>query len=201
MQMTASRVEHGAFASALLSRGQGWRIDLRRVATGLALAAIYGLAIGARYGVASMAVHAAGAPLALLAVAAFAAPAFYIGIAHANLPVSLETLRGAVARGVATVGLVLAGLAPGALLVTVTTEGGLSAAVIGGLGLLAAGTLGLRHTMRELLLRVSDADPAKRRRAKLLSTVFALFVVVLAARVWWLVLPMLGRAHFLGGAA
>ena len=100
----------------------------------------------------------------------------------------MAALRGAVARGVAAIGLVLAGIAPAAALLTVSCEQEASAAVIGGFGLAAAGFVGLRHIVRELLTRVVR----QRGRVHAAAGGFALLSMVIAARIWWVVLPMLG---------
>ncbi len=89
---------------------------------GLGLSACFGLAIGARYGVAAMAVHAAGVPLGFAVAAGLAAPALCIGVAHFDLPIDALAVARAVARGLGAAGRVLAGLAPAALLLTVTPE-------------------------------------------------------------------------------
>jgi hypothetical protein len=190
----------GSFAQTLLGDGSGSAAQLRRLGAGLALSAVFGLAIGARYGLPAMAVHAAGVPLGLLAVAGLAAPALYVGIAHAGLPLEGATVLEAVARGAATCGLVLAGLAPAALLVTVSVESGLGAAALAACCLAAGGTLGLRELSATLFAPLAETEVANAKlRAGWLTALFALFATVLVLRVWWLALPMLGRPYLTGG--
>ncbi len=163
-----------------------------RFAASLALASLYGLALGARYGVAAMLQHGAGVPLAFVAVALFGVPTFYILLAHSGSDVGARPLAATVSGAVATATLVLAGLAPAVAMLTVSAESNTSAALIGGLGLLAAGGLGLRR----LGLGMKAALEAHDGRLPLLAgtalLAFALFATVLAGRVWWLALPMLG---------
>jgi hypothetical protein len=188
--------ERDAWTTLLLAEPQGqhaWLGALRRLGAGLALAAIFGLAIGARHGAAAMAVHAVGTPLALAAVGVLATPAFYIGVAHANLPIEAHALGDAMSRGIATTGLVLAGLAPAALLLTLSTESLASAAFGAGITLFGALALGLRHALSAL--KHDDARPS----ARWMNAAFVAFSLLLAGRIWWLALPMLGRGALGGG--
>ena len=190
----------GSFTQTLLGEGSGSRAHLRRLGAGLALSAVFGLAIGARYGLPAMAVHAVGVPLGMLAVAGLAVPALYVGVAHANLPLEGETVLDAMARGTASCGLILAGLAPAALLVTVSVESGLEAAVLAACCLAAGGSLGLRQLLAILFAPLADTDvPHAKVRAGWLTLLFAIFAILLSTRVWWLTLPMLGRPYLTGG--
>lgn len=172
-----------------------WAQEATRLGWGLALAACYGLALGARYGALAMLVQAFGVPLALVAVAALAGPAFYILLAHAGHPIRALGLAAALSRAAATTGLVLAGLAPAAALLTVSTEGPVAAACYGTLGLAVAGGLGLRRLGRELSAELEQAEPGRRLGARLVGVGFACFATVLAARVWWLAVPSLGGGY------
>jgi hypothetical protein len=176
-----------SFAAALLAPGEASASEARRFAAGLALTAIYGLALGARFGVPAMAAHAAGVPLALVAVAVLGAPAFYIGLAHTGIDVDGRALVAAVARGVATSGVVLAGLAPALALMAVCCESAAGVAWYGAAGLAVGGLLGLRALYRELPASHSGG-------ARVVRGFFAVFAALLAARVWWLVLPLFGGA-------
>ncbi len=180
----------GLAATLLASDGAGWRSLARRVGAALALGWVYGAAIGARYGVDSMIVHGLGVAAGMLAVLLFAAPSFFILLAHAGHQADLQGMLEAVSRAIATTGLVLCGLAPTAALLTVSTEGGVAAALFGALGLLAAGALGLRALHRALGTNTGGAA------IRFLGVAFLGFAALLAARVWWLALPMLGRGHF-----
>jgi hypothetical protein len=181
-------------AARLLGNGErgSWAAEARRCGSGLALSAIYGAALGARHGTAAMLLQALGVPLGLLSVALLAAPAFYILLAHVGHPVDGLGLAGAVARATATTGLVLAGLAPAAALLTMSTEGTASAALYGVAGLAAAGGLGLGRLRRELRAQLDPAQPGQHRAGRLVIVAFGCFAALLAARVWWLVVPSLG---------
>jgi hypothetical protein len=162
----------------------------------LALAAVFGIAIGARYGALSMAVHAVGVPLGLSAVAVLGGPAFFVGCAHSAVRLAPRDLLRAVMGGLATSGVVLAGTAPAALLVSLSAETGLGVALVSAGGLALGGLLGLRRLLSEL-------DGALRQAgfgARLAAWAFGLFAIVLASRVWWLTLPCLGRPLLMGGA-
>jgi len=162
--------------------------ELRRFLGGLALAATFGLALGAGMGVPAMAAHAVGVPLAFLVVALVSGPAFYVALAHAGVDVSALALSASLARGTASAGLVLAGLAPTMLLLAVSCESQVTVAVYGVLGLAAGGLLGLRTIFQELERR----QPAAGIAARLPRLAFAIFAGVLCLRVWWGVLSVLG---------
>jgi hypothetical protein len=153
------------------------------------------MALGARYGVRAMLVQAIGVPLALAAVAAVAGPAFYILLAHAGHPIRALGLAAALSRATATTGLVLAGMAPAAAMITVSTESQVSAALYGILGLLVGGGLGLRRLGRELAAELDNAEPGRRFASRIVGLGFACFATVLAARVWWLAVPSLGGGY------
>lgn len=167
---------------------------VRSIGASLALAATYGLAIGARYGASSMAVHAIGVPIGLAAATLLTGPALFVGLAHASLDVAPRAMARAVARGLATASLVLAGLAPTALLVTLSAETNLGAAMVSTAGLACGGLLGLWHVTRGLA-EVACAAPGQPPRAlsRLLIRGAALFAALAACRMWWLLLPALGR--------
>jgi hypothetical protein len=172
-----------------------WTSEGTRLAWAMALAACYGMALGARYGVQAMLIQAVGVPLALAAVAAVAGPAFYILLAHAGHPIRALGLAAALSRATATTGLVLAGIAPAAAMITVSTESPVTAAVYGMLGLLVGGGLGLRRLGRELATELDSAEPGRRFASRLVGLGFACFATVLAARVWWLAVPSLGGGY------
>jgi hypothetical protein len=168
----------------------------RSTCASFALAATFGIAIGARYGVLSMAIHAVGVPLGLAAVAVLGGPAFFVGCAHSAVKLAPRDLLRAIVGGLATSGLVLAGTAPAALLVSMSAETPIGAALVSAAGLALGGLLGLRRLMAELdgALRLAGFG------ARMAAWAFGLFAVVLATRVWWLTLPCLGRPLLGGGA-
>ena len=186
-----------AWTSALLTTPGARVVEVARsAASSFALAAVFGMAIGARHGVPSMAVHAVGAPLGLAAVAALGGPAFFVGCAHAAVAIEPRDLLLAVSRGLATTGLVLAGIAPAVLLVSLSAETAVGAASVAVFGLALGGVLGLRRLLAELRGALGEAGIG----AKVAAWAFAGFAVVLAARIWWVTLPCLGRTLSMGGA-
>lgn len=182
------------WTSALLDVDSDWRGLAARVATGAALSAVYGGALGARDGGTALLVHAIGVPAALLAVCTLGLPALFIVLSLFDAPLSPIKAAGAAARGCASAGLVLAGLAPLAALYVVGSDTAAGAALAGGLGLGLGGLLGLRHlvaTMREALAR---SDSATRLLAGGAQVAFALFAIVLGWRIWVALLPLIGGA-------
>lgn len=157
---------------------------------GVASAGVFGLAIGARYGVLSMAIHAVGVPLGMLAAVGLSAPAAAIAFSHFDLPVDLAALWRGAAEALQTSGRALFGLAPGALLITVTCETPLGAAAAAIAGLLLASLLGARRLWSAVGATRQSAIAAVWSYCMLLG----LFLIagLIAARTWWLLLPMLG---------
>src|SRR6185312_8498155 len=128
-----------------------------RFAVGLGLAAIYGAALGARAGGAALLGHAVGVPAALLAAFGLGTPALTIALAFFDAPVDPPAAAAAAARGVASAGIVLAGLAPAAALFVVSSERPGAAALAAGIGLAAGFTLGLGRFYREIAATLSRA--------------------------------------------
>jgi len=185
IQTPSAAVVPAGFIASLLDATTSLREDARRFGVGLALSAVFGLALGLRFGPLAMAVHAVGVPAAFVAVAALGAPAVASGLLHTGLPVDGRAALAAIARGTATAGVVLAGLAPTLVLLAATCEAHASVAVAGAVGLGVGGAMGLAA-----LLRRMPVGEANRTAPRLLACVFAAFAIVLAARVWWLALPL-----------
>jgi hypothetical protein len=187
---------HGGFTAALLAGEAAPSLsrEAARFATGLSLAALYGAALGARGGLTSIAAHAAGVPLAILATSALGVPALYIVLALFDAPIDLARAGSAAARGAASAGLVLAGLAPAAALYVVSSDSEGVARLTGALGLAIGGWLGLSAFRGELGAAVAEAPLAKRALARLALAGFGVFAVALAVRIWSSVLPLFGGA-------
>jgi hypothetical protein len=166
--------------------------DLRRMGTGLSLSALYGLAVGVRGGGLALLEHAAAVPLAPLAIAGLAVPALFIVLTLFDAPIDPHATLAAAARGTATTGLVLGGLAPAMALFVTTSSTTFGAALCAGLGLVAAGILGLRAFLRALGARFKDAPDGVRAFSGFALAGFAVFATALAARVWWSVMPIFG---------
>jgi len=184
------------FAEGALAT-DGAPIELaRRAAIGLALASIAGLAMGLREGPIAMAVHAAGVPIALGAVAALGVPSLYVVLALFDAPLDPRAAASAAARGIAAAGLVLAGLAPAIGLFVVTSATAEAATLASAAALVAGGAIGLGHVIRVVGTALERADSATRTMAMLVLAGFALFAIALASRVWGSLLPVL-----VGGAS
>ncbi|MFK7992369.1 MAG: hypothetical protein AB8I08_40485, partial [Sandaracinaceae bacterium] len=181
-------------AGTLLRDTHDWKGLARRAAAGAGLSMVYGVALGAREGGLDLVLHAVGVPSALLAVTLLGLPALYIVLALFNAPLSLRRAGSAAARGIASAGIVLAGLSPLAALFVVTSSSSEGAAIAGGLGLCVGGALGLRHLASTLSEALRDADSATRTVAGFAQLGFVFFAALLAWRVWGALLPLLGGA-------
>lgn len=168
--------------------------ELSRLASGLALASVYGLALGARAGGLQLLRHAWGAPLGLMVVAGVAAPALFVRLALLNAPLRPAQMVAAVAQGTFTSGLVLAGLAPAAAMLVVSIESTQAAAWMSGLGLWLAGSIGLFNLLAGLKDSLSGAGLNLRARAFISIAIFAVLACALSARAWGAWLPLLGGA-------
>jgi len=166
--------------------------ELRRFGTGLGLSALYGLSLGARQGGKAFFVHAAGVPLALLAVAALGVPALYIALALVDAPIEPPRAIRAASRATAQSGLVLAGLAPAAALFVVTSDLPRTAAMAGVVGLVVGGAIGLRLLLGELHRALKEANVSIRLAGGLGFVGFGVFAIALSARIWTAALPVLG---------
>lgn len=167
------------------------RREAIRVATGLGLAALYGLALGVRGGGAGLVAHALGVPLALLVALGLGVPALYIALALFDAPLALPAVVSAAARSAAVSGLVLAGLAPAAALFVVSSERPGAAALTALAGLVLGGAISLGRLVRELHGGIDrDAFPT-RAATQLVLAGFVVFALAVAARIWWATLPVL----------
>lgn len=167
-----------------------WALEGQRFGIAIALASLFGGAIGLRLGGPAIASHALGVSVGLLAVCGLAVPALAIMLALANASIDALGLARATSRASATAGLLLAGLAPGAALFAVTVEDAISVTLVGVGGLALAGILGMRSFVRELAPQLDVADARARRLSKLTVPFFLVFAAVLAARIWWVMLPI-----------
>jgi hypothetical protein len=166
--------------------GQGMRL---LVASGFASA--FGVALGLRHGGLSILQGALGAPAGILAVTAVAVPAFAIVLALANAPLQAMQLAQATTRAAMRAGIFLAGVAPAAALLVVTVEESLTVDIFGFGGLVFAGWIAARSFSTDLRPARKAAPAVTRALLAFALPGFLLFAAVLAARVWWLALPML----------
>ena len=166
--------------------------ELRRFGVGLGLASLYGLALGARSGGLSLFRHAAGVPLAMVAVGCLGVPALTIVLTLFNAPISPSRALSAASRSAAATGLVFGGLAPAAALFVVTSESGITAALMALLGLFIGGVFGIRVLLRDLKQAMEgETDLINKTLSTISLGCFALFAVAMALRVWWSSLPIL----------
>jgi hypothetical protein len=184
------------WAEALVTpRETGEALDLaRRAAAGLGLAALYGLALGTRQGGLALIQHALGVPLALLAVGAVAAPSMFVFLSMFRAEVDAWTVASATARGVASAGLLLAGLAPAAALFVVSSETPQAASAAVLFGLVLSGGVALARTVWDIVRSAWEGQSISALAAACISIGFAAFSIALAVRVWAAVLPVLGGA-------
>jgi membrane-associated PAP2 superfamily phosphatase len=167
------------------------RREALRFATGLGLAALYGLSLGVRGGGAGLLAHAVGVPAAILVALGLGVPALYIALALFDAPLALPTVVSAAARSAAASGLVLAGLAPAAALFVVSSERPGAAALTALAGLVLGGVISLGRLVGELKQDL-DRDAFPTRAATLAVLVgFGVFAVAVTARIWWATLPVL----------
>jgi len=186
---------YGSFAEKLLhseeATEESWGRELGRLGVGLGLAGLFGASLGLRVGGAAIASHALGVAAGLTAVAAVASPAFAIVLALVNAPVSGHSLARATAGAVARAGLLLGGLAPAAALYVVTVEDAITVTIVGFGALLLAGIIGATSFAQELRAPLEAASRETQRWMTFAMPAFLLFAALLAARVWWLALPVL----------
>lgn len=168
-----------------------WSVEGQRLLLAVALAALFGVSLGLRRGGVSIALAALGAPAGVAAVALVAVPAFAIVLSLANAPVDVMDLARATTRASMRAGLFLAGLAPGAALIVVTVEDAITVTVAGFGSLMLAGAIAAHSFSRELRPQLAAAPRGTRAVLSLAMPAFLVFAAVLAARVWWLALPML----------
>jgi len=164
--------------------------ELARLGAGLGLASLYGLALGARSGGISLVQHALSVSAGLAAVAVLGIPALFVILALVNAPVSPSAMLSAGARALASAGFVLAGLAPSAALLAVTIESPDAVAFVTRAGLTLAGGLGLFQLMCAVGSTLAGLAPDARLKCHALLLCFAVFAIMLAARVWY-TLPIL----------
>ena len=161
---------------------------------GLALSALYGVALGARQGGLALFQHALGVPLGFFLVALAGAPSVFIFLSMCRAPIDALSIGGNVARAVASAGLVLAGLAPAAALFVVSSETPQAASGAVTIGLLVGGGVGLGRMVRDVVRPALIGRMESVFGGATVALGFAVFAVTLATRVWTSVLPILGGA-------
>jgi hypothetical protein len=197
MEDTAPSAGASARSFALrltLDEPLGLSPELGRFAAGLSLSAFYGLALGARAGGALLLRNALSVPLALVALSAIMVPSLTVLFAILDAPISASRVIAVLGRSVSSVGLVLAGLAPGAALLCVSVESFSLATLVASAGLFLAGGLGLVQLVGALGGSLSGAEAAVARKGYVLLAAYGLFAVILGVRLFSLLVPLLRGA-------
>jgi hypothetical protein len=166
----------------------------QRALSGLGLAALYGLAIGARQGGSLLLAHALGVPLGLLLLGVVGAPCLFVFLALFRANITGSALIGAFARGVGSAGLLLAGLAPAAALFVVSSATPQAASFAVLFGLVLGGGLALGRIVLEILRGLWAGGSISNLAAYGIVGGFGFFAVLLEARIWSAMLPVLGGA-------
>lgn len=175
------------------SQTHGATQELARLAAGLGLAALYGVALGARSGGIALVQHALAASAGLAAVGVLGLPALFVLLALVDAPVSPAAMLSSGARALASAGFVLAGLAPSAALLAVTIESPDAVAFVTRAGLTLAGGIGLFQLTSSVRAMLEDLPAERRLKCNALLFGFSVFAIMLAGRVWYS-LPILKGA-------
>jgi len=179
-------IEPRAFAEP---QAHGAAEDARRLLSGLALSAVFGLALGLRSGGFGLVEHALGVPAGLCAMGLLGVPPLYVLLTLFDAPLSLSEITSTVVRALASIGLVLAGLAPAVALLTVTIRSPHVASTAAQAALALASVIG----GAPLLLRVFEklGGASLKLKGGLLLCGFAVFAGAVSARTWQALLPIL----------
>jgi hypothetical protein len=167
---------------------------VRRASIGLGLSALYGAALGARDGGRALVEHALGVPAGLVAVVLVGLPSMFVFLSLCRAPLDARAIASLGARGLASAGLLLAGLAPAAALFVVSSQTAEAAAGVVSAGLVLGGGVALARVAWQVAHRAFAGDARASLGGLAISGGFALFAVALAARVWAAMLPILGGA-------
>jgi hypothetical protein len=166
--------------------------ELGRLGTGLSLSAFYGLALGTRSGGAELLRNALGVPLVLFVLGAVMLPSLTVLFAIVDAPVTPGRVLATLGRALSSIGLVLAGLAPGVALLCVTVESAELATRVARYGFVLAGGLALAGLWASFASALADAPPNVSKRARALLVGYSIFAIMLAARLFSAFVPMLG---------
>ncbi|MGE0322038.1 MAG: hypothetical protein AB7K71_12510 [Polyangiaceae bacterium] len=193
---TAKREAPAGWATRLIAADTAVtsREILRRIAVGLGLSSLYGVALGARVGAQSLFQHAVGVPLGLILVALVGAPSVFVFLSMCRAPIDGPAIAASVARSVASAGLLLAGLAPAAALFVVSSESAGAAAGAVTVGLWLGGGVALMRMLADVLRQGFAGKAESALGAMAVAGGFGLFAIALATRVWGALLPILGGA-------
>jgi hypothetical protein len=175
-----------------MDSSSGLSPELGRFAAGLSLSALYGLAIGARAGGAELLRNAVGVPLALVTLTLVVVPSLTVLFAMMDAPIDATRVLGALGRALASVGLVLAGLAPSVLWLCLSVESLVLARDVAFGGILLAGGLGLVQFVATLGASLAAADRGVVAKGYLVLAGHTVFASMLALRFVVLFVPVFG---------
>jgi hypothetical protein len=191
MTPEADKTGWGARLLSAEVNGNG-RDFVRRAGIGLGLSALYGAALGARDGGRALLEHALGVPGGLFAVVLVGLPSMFVFLSLCRAPLDARALASLGARGLASAGLLLAGLSPAAALFVVSSQTTEAAAGVVTVGLVLGGGVALARAVWEVTRSAFAGDAKASLGGLAIAGGFAVFAVALAARVWAAVLPILG---------
>jgi hypothetical protein len=163
----------------------------RRAGIGVGLSALYGLASGARQGGGALFEHALGVPLGLVLVMLVGVPSMFVFLSLCRAPIDARQIAELASRGLASAGVLLAGLAPAAALFVVTSQTPGAASGMVSAGLVLGGGIALGRTVLEVTQRAFAGSAHSVLGGMAVAGGFVVFAVALAARVWSAVLPIL----------
>ena len=187
------RNTHGSWTAELLDpEFRSLAGELSRGITGLALSALFGLALGTRAGGSAFLANAAGVPIGIAIICAVSVPSVLVFLTLFRVPTSMPLALSVVSRAAARAGLVLAGLAPAVALFAVTSEGIGPARLIGAIALTCGGAVLIGQLALGLGRGLSSAPMSRRAIAPLTLAGFALMTAVFALRVWSGAIPFFG---------
>ena len=194
-----SIAEQKTLPAALTTRWLSLGPDLKgsttsRCIVGLALASLYGLALGTRTGGLDLLWHAFGVWGGLALSALVTAPSLLVFLALFDVPLEARQVFDSMSQGLACAGSVLAGIAPAMTLLVVTVDSISAVSVLAWGGLFLGGSLGLAKALAALHRPLEGMRPRIRGRFVLAATGFALLTAALACRAWLGLLPLMGGA-------
>ncbi|MFO0696209.1 MAG: hypothetical protein U0230_21775 [Polyangiales bacterium] len=175
-----------SFAARILghSASPDVREALFRLSSGLGLAWLFGLALGAGHPSASWPAWALGIAAGPLACVAAGLPSLLVLLTLFDVRISLAELFDAAARGIATTGMLLAGLAPLVLLYVGTARDSVATDLVASVSLGAAGLAGLSATIRAVLAVARAEGETSKAALSFLSAGYAVFAALLLGRLW-----------------
>lgn len=175
-----------SFAARILgsSTASDVREALFRLTSGLGLAWVFGLSLGAGHPSTSWPAWALGIPAGPLACVAAGLPSLLVLLTLFDVRISLAELVDAASRGIATTGMLLAGLAPLVLLYVGTARDSSATALVAAVSLGAAGLSGLSATIRSVVSVARAEGETSKAALASLAAAYGVFAALLLGRLW-----------------